>query len=280
MEKSKRPKDWWKYVIGIAGVLVPLIGVLLTHWKNNAGETQVVTVNIKPPTPTTTELPPPPSTDTNKPSGESIGKSTTDYESFSVNERYHPSGKMGDIGDITVNRGVNIDQFIYNVGGRGPHEWDYKYVHGAINNSAAQFAGVMYLDPPNNWGWDPCGGYDLRGFRRITWEARSIGGEVLIEFLVGGVKWEWNGTRMGKVNVSYPDSLPRTSLGTKSLTENWQFFEHTFSEQSLDYFKRVVGGFGWVINWGSNNILPNDEGTAPVQPRTLRIEIRNVRYER
>lgn len=200
--------------------------------------------------------------------------------SFSVDGHYAPSGKMGDTFDITILKYSEVVRFTYDAMGRGPHEWDYKYIGGEVNPQPAQFGGVMYLDPPNNWGWC-CGGFDLRGTRdAVKWEARSLNGPVNVEFVIGGVVWGWDDNNKERVTVPYPDSMPRNSLGVRSLTEVWQLFELDLSQLPEDHFKRVVAGFGWVIDWGSNGIQLNEAGTGPVQPETFEIEIRNVRYER
>ena len=74
--------------------------------------------------------------------------------------------------------------------------------------------------------------------------------------------------------------MPRESLGgTIKLTEKWQEFNHDLSNCEENYFKNVVGGFGWVIDWGSNRVYLNETRTGPKEPKTLIIEIRNIRFE-
>jgi hypothetical protein len=199
--------------------------------------------------------------------------------SFSVTAQCHPSGIMGDIDDVTFGRYATLDAFTYETKGRGPHEWDHTYVKGELNPRSARFAGVMYLSPPNNWGRE--GGFDLRGVRKaIKWEARSLAGDVNVEFVIGGVVWKWDHEKKTQVGVSCPDSMPRTSLGIRTLTSNWQPFDWDLSQLPEDAFKSVIGAFAWTIEWGSNGVDPNDAGTAAVRPKTFKIELRNVRYER
>lgn len=236
---------------------------------------------IDTPTPTTTL------TDIPTPDGR-IGKPPDNSEIFFVYPKYHPSGYMGDIGDITVAELPEAVRFIYEAKGRGApeephkgsHEWEYKYINGELNLNPAKFAGVMYLNPPNNFGVDPNGGFDLRSIRRvIKWEARSVEREVNVEFVIGGVTWIWDDESRERQDAPYPDSMPRLSLGIKTLTEDWQSFEFDLSGKPEDDFKRVVGGFAWVISWGSNGVQLNEEGT-PEPSKTFTIEIRNIRYER
>jgi hypothetical protein len=206
-----------------------------------------------------------------------LGRSPGNLEYFSIYPDYDPSGHMGDIGDIVnVSKGPEGVHFTYEVRGRGPQEWDWKYIDGELNPNPAKFAGVMYLC----CGWGESPGFDLRDFHRaITWEARSLSGEVNVEFIIGGVDWEWDNTNKVKVTPPCPDSLRRKPLGVYTLNETWQLFnvELTIPEEE---FVNVIGGFSWVITWGSAGIQPNDQGTAPSDPKTIEVEIRNIRYER
>ncbi len=215
--------------------------------------------------------------------GGGVNMSIRKHFSLSVSDMYHPSGKMGDIGDVGILRVPGEDQFNYEPMGRGPHEWEWKYINGEPNDRPAQFAGVMYLHPPNNWGTDPNGGRDLRHAAHvIKWEARSDREEVYVEFVIGGINWGWD-EQHKRVSARYPDSMPRTSVGTKRLTSTWQQFSVDLKERGLDkeeYFKKVIGGFGWVINWGPNGIVWDSKDERPSDIKKFEIEIRNIRYER
>lgn len=195
---------------------------------------------------------------------------------------YHPSGKMGDISDIEIERDVEVDRFTYETLGRGPHEWDWKCRDGKLNFEPARFGGVYYLDPPGNWGEKP--GFDLRGIRRVLkWEARSVTGTVIVEFIIGGIDWVWDKREeCRKVDPSWPDSMPRTVVGRATLTENWQPFTYDLTKMPEDNFKNLIGGFAWVIEWGTTGVKLDSTATPPrpVQPKTFIIEIRNIRYER
>jgi hypothetical protein len=204
--------------------------------------------------------------------------------SFPVMANYHPSGLMGDIGDLRPTaRMQDADQFTYEPLGRGAHEWDYKYVNGMLNEKPAQFAGVMYLYPRGNWGTDPQGGHDLRDVADVLrWEARSVMGEVNVEFVIGGITWVWDEPARERIAAPYPDSLPQTSLGTKKLTTSWQAFNVDLHERGrvADNFRRTVGGFGWVITWAANGVELAEGGLTPKEKKIFTIEIRNIRYER
>jgi hypothetical protein len=209
-----------------------------------------------------------------------VGKPTNDSISYYVYPNYDPSGYMGDIGDITVNKKSDRVEFTYETRGRSPHEWEYKYINQEINTDPAQFAGVMYVNPPNNWGTDPNGGYDLRKTRKkIKWEARSLSGVINIEFVIGGVVWKWDENEKKKVNAPYFDSMRRLSLGIKELSSDWQPFENDLSDIPEEEFSAVVGGFAWVISWGSNDVQLNDQRTLAAKSKSFVFEIRNIRYE-
>jgi hypothetical protein len=209
-----------------------------------------------------------------------MGRSPGSPESFSVYPDYDPSGYMGDIGDIVnVEKGPEGVRFTIEVGGQGPHEWEWKYVQGELNPDPAKFAGVMYLC----CGWGEKPGFDLRAFhRKIAWEARSLSGEVNVEFVIGGVDWIWDDGKRVKISPHCPDSLRQKRLGTYLLTGEWKSFEADLADIPEEEFVNVIGGFAWIITWGSNGIELNKTPTppAPEEPETFIIEIRNVRYER
>ena len=195
---------------------------------------------------------------------------------FDVNMYYTPSGAVGDIADVEIG-----DPFAYNPTGKGSHEWNFKYLDdGSLNPSPAKFGGVVWLSPPNEFGTVQNGGYDLRGFKKIQWEACSETGAV-VEFFIGGINWIWNSSGSGakKTPSPYPDSMPRLGLGIKTLTPKWQPFEADI-ERPEDDLKRVVGGFGWVANWANNQVVPNESGTAPLQSKRITFKLRNIHYKR
>ncbi|HEY1352327.1 MAG TPA: toll/interleukin-1 receptor domain-containing protein [Ktedonobacteraceae bacterium] len=209
------------------------------------------------------------------------GKPTGDVASFAVFPDYDPSGYVGDVNDITTARKQNVVHFTYISTGRGRHEWEYKYLDdGTLNPIPCQFAGVLYLDPPNNFGTDPQGGYDLRGRHIIKWQARSLNGPAYVDFVAGGAVWMWDEQTHARVGVPYPDSLPRIPLGTQELTGTWQTFQYDLSALSPDELRDVVAGFGLVIAWGSNGVQVNEAGTEAQQPETFIIEIQGIAYER
>jgi hypothetical protein len=207
------------------------------------------------------------------------GKAIGNVTSFSVDDNYSPSGKMGDIGDVSVDEQPGLVRFVYEAQGRGPHLWEWTYdSEGNANLEPAQSAGVMYLDTRGNWGTDPDGGFDLRGCHGvIKWEARSADGPVRVKFLLGGDKR--NLPTKDRAKFPYPNTIDQ-ALRTEDLSDQWREFTFNLSKVPEERFKRVVGGFGWEIAWSSNGIKLNSKRTAAENPKTFTIEIRNVRYEK
>ncbi len=132
-------------------------------------------------------------------------------------DQYFPT-VVGDIGDMgaseeTVNpgEGTKCVRFTYS---------------GAV--SAGQgFAVVPFVNPANNLGTDPNGGYNLTGARRVKFQARGlVGGEQFV-VLAGGVDGPYGD------NFKVLSSI--LTVGTA-----WQDFEIDLTGQELG---RVVDGF-------------------------------------
>jgi hypothetical protein len=258
--------------IGIPTIgIICIIGILLIPPIPQFSPTLTVlsTPTLSPspiPTPTPS-LTPTPTPCTGQPTNSSVP--------FAVFPNYDPSGYVGDTGDITVAKDPNLVRFTYITKGRGPYEWDYKYIDGKLNPNPSRIAGVLYLNPPDNWGTDSHCGFDLRGRHTLTWKAHSLSGSVNIEFVVGGVVWQWDTNTHTKVAVPYPDSLPHMGLGIKQLTSTWQTFTYDLSSLPANYLRAVVAGFGWVITWDSNG----GQFTGSGQPRTFVFEIQDIFYQ-
>jgi exo-beta-1,3-glucanase (GH17 family) len=150
-----------------------------------------------------------------------------------------PSGYMGDTGDISVNEawptnphsGSASIKVTYNPLGAGPNACNYK--------APCKWAGVYWLNPPNNWGTQANAGIDLSGYMRLTFWARSEVG-AHIEFGIGGV------------GGAHPDSLqPARSTGAIALTAQWQPYTINLANADLSY---LIGGFFWSTSWSENGI--------------------------
>ncbi|HEY6332654.1 MAG TPA: hypothetical protein VI756_25245 [Blastocatellia bacterium] len=203
-------------------------------------------------------------------------KRPVDSDSFSVDNNADPVGEMGDIDDVAINRQPALVRFDYTTSGRGPHEWDYKYIDGNLNPHSARFAGVMYMDPDSKFGTG-CGGYDLTGMHVVRWKARSLGHDAIVEFGAGGVKWMWQPGGV-KVDPPYPDSLPSMSFGVKRLTGKWKEFEFRLPNYPEAYFSRVINVFNWTLSWKANHVKIDKNGNGPSNPRTFKIELKDICY--
>jgi hypothetical protein len=247
------------------------IRVLTDSVTDSPGPTKEITIppsNTPSPifTPTVTTTP---SLEVNQKRNIRVCKPIDPSQPFSVINAYDPTGFIGDIGDITVTMAGDAIQFRYISNGLPEHEWDLKYINKVKNDQPAKFGGVLFQNPPNNSGTDPTGGYDIRQVKNaITWEARSLQGEVNVQFVIGGIDWIWNEEQKVRETPPYPDTLPRLSLGNHLLTSSWQTFSVNLAYNPDDYFGCVLGGFGWVIKWGTTH------------PETYEIEVRNIYYKK
>jgi len=139
-----------------------------------------------------------------------------------------PSGWMGDYGDLRIEDGNTIDP----ADGKTSIKWTYS---GAAKQGA-NWAGCFWQNPANNWG-DKLGGYDLTGYKRLTfWAKGQKGGESIAEFKVGGITGEHGDT----------DSQ---SIGPVELTKEWKKYTIDLADKNLS---KIVGGFAWSASRDNN----------------------------
>jgi len=146
----------------------------------------------------------------------------------SPDNRYIPSGWMGDYGDLSMDEKYMSD----------PHAGStcIKFVYTAKKTQKQGWAGIYWQNPANNWG-SKKGGFDLTGLNKITfWAKGEKGGEIIDKFNVGGIK----GT--------YPDTT-EVSIGPIELTSTWQQYTINLTGKDLSY---INGALAWVVNADSN----------------------------
>ena len=131
---------------------------------------------------------------------------------------FAPSGWMGDYGDLKINDAETENP----ADGRTCTKWTYSD-KGA---QGANWAGVFYQQPPNNWGDKP-GGYDLTGFKRLTFWAKAADTAHIAEFKVGGITGE------------HGDSDSQ-SIGPIELTKDWKKYTIDLADKNLQH---IIGGF-------------------------------------
>ena len=142
--------------------------------------------------------------------------------------RYIPSGWMGDYGELKLDD-ANRDKPTH---GNTSIRWTYD----AKSRQGAGWTGVFWQHPANNWGNKP-GGYDLSGYKRLTFWARGAkGGEVINEFKVGGITGEFSDT-------------DAAAVGPVTLTAEWKKYTIDLSGKDLS---KIIGGFCWAASRDSN----------------------------
>lgn len=164
-----------------------------------------------------------------------VGQASEEFNAFGVymdrgsrQNHYAPSGWMGDFGDIKFTQ--NHKDSAYS--GKSC----IRIIYSAQGKQGANWAGMYWQWPPNNWG-EKSGGYDLSGAKKISFWARGDkGGEQITEFKIGGL----TGT--------YSDS-DSNSIGPIELTADWAQYEIDLSDLDLSY---ISGGFAWVTNAMAN----------------------------
>src|ERR1039457_493251 len=140
-----------------------------------------------------------------------------------------PAGWMGDYGDLKINDAYTAD--IPKDGGRTAIEWTYS----AKVSQGANWTGVYWQAPANNWG-EKAGGYDLSGYKRLTFWAKSDRPIKIAEFKVGGLTGEHADT----------DSV---NIGPVDVTQTWAKYTIDLAEKNLSH---IVGGFAWSASRDDN----------------------------
>ena len=100
----------------------------------------------------------------------------------------------------------------------------------------AQWAGVYWLNPANNWGRRK-GGYNLSGAKKLTFWARGEkGGEQIQEFTIGGIEGD------------YPDS-DKIIIGPVILSHEWKQYTMDLTGRDVSF---ISGGFAWTTEAAVN----------------------------
>ena len=155
---------------------------------------------------------------------------------------FAPSGWMGDYGDIKIDDGWKDNP--------ADGLTCIKVSYSAHGTQGANWAGVYWQHPANNWGDKP-GGFDLSNMKKLSFWARGDkGGEKIAEFKVGGITGE------------HGDS-DSASIGPVVLTKDWKKYTIDLSDKNLSH---VVGGFCWSANRDDN-------------PHGFTIYLDEIRYE-
>jgi hypothetical protein len=93
------------------------------------------------------------------------------------------------------------------------------------------FGGIVWQDPPNDWG-EIAGGRDLSGAKKLTFWARGESGGEKVEFKFGVLP----------ADKKFHDSA--SGAMTVELTKDWKQYEFDLSGKDLS---RIKTGFCWVV---------------------------------
>ena len=97
--------------------------------------------------------------------------------------------------------------------------------------SPGEWGGIIWQDPPNDWGDKP-GGHDLSGAKALTFWARGETGGEKVKFVVGVIKPEkpYYDTAAAELEVA--------------LTREWAQYSIDLTGKDLS---RIKTGFGWTL---------------------------------
>ncbi|MBN1899321.1 MAG: hypothetical protein JW827_11135 [Spirochaetes bacterium] len=132
------------------------------------------------------------------------------------------SGYMGDVADMNV---VKVkDPYSFKISLKVLYKPTYRQGHQG-------WCGLSWQYPPNNWGDNSKGGYDLSEAKYLFFYARGSKGNELVEFKIGGIKGAYGDT-------------DEASTGVVPLSKKWKLFKIDLKKKNL---KNIVGGFCVLI---------------------------------
>jgi len=139
----------------------------------------------------------------------------------STNNHYAPSGWMGNTGSIQADDGCRNHPH----GGATCLRFAY--------SAPAQWGGVVWQDPVNDWGDQP-GGWNLTGAKRLSFWARGDKGGEIVSFKFG---------ILGP-DKKYSDSATGESTDLK-LTRDWTIYTIDLTGKDLS---RIKTAFVWTLS--------------------------------
>ncbi|MDD2680161.1 MAG: hypothetical protein PHO03_05145 [Candidatus Omnitrophica bacterium] len=146
----------------------------------------------------------------------------------SAKNHFIPSGWMGDYGDLKYDGASKEDPYL--------GDTCIKIVYSGRAAQGAQWAGMQWQNPANNWG-SVDAGFDLSKASKLTFWARGAkGGERIEEFKIGGIMGEF----------SDADSAV---VGPVILDKEWKQYTVDLKGKDMSY---IIGGFCWSANVDNN----------------------------
>ena len=146
----------------------------------------------------------------------------------SVRNHFIPAGWMGDHGDIKYEGASKEDPYL--------GESCIKITYSGKRAQGAEWAGIYWENPANNWG-SVDAGFDLSKATSLTFWARGEkGGERIEEFKTGGLMGEFSDSDSGVV-------------GPVILNKEWTKYTIDLKGKDMSY---IYGGFCFSTNVDNN----------------------------
>jgi hypothetical protein len=146
----------------------------------------------------------------------------------SPSNHYIPSGWMGDYGDIKIDDRDTKDP--------ADGKTDIKISYSGKVTQGANWAGIYWQNPANNWGTKD-GGYNLTKYTKLTFWARGTTGKEKIQTV-----------KVGGITGDFSDSDAREMDGALELTTEWK--KYTVDLKGSD-LKKIIGGF--CLSWSHDD---------------------------
>lgn len=138
-------------------------------------------------------------------------------DSASRLNHYIPSGWMGSFKSLKISNSTT---------GQHSGKTCIKIDYDVTKDPETSWAGIYWQNPVNNWG-DKRGGYDLTGYKKLTFWAKGTG--EIGEIGMGGIT--------GQLQDGDSD---RATLDRIVLTKDWK--QYTIDLKGLD-LSHIIGGF-------------------------------------
>ena len=155
-----------------------------------------------------------------------------------------PSGWMGSFSGIKFNDAWKEDC----LDGMSCIKIDYN----PKNTIGAMWHGIYWQHVANNWG-NKAGGFDMKGYKRVTfWAKAGEDNTTINEFKIGGITGEFSDS----------DSA---SIGPITLTKDWKKYEIKLDGLDL---QKIIGGFCYAT---ADDVIPE---------KGMTLFLDEVRYEK
>jgi hypothetical protein len=160
-----------------------------------------------------------------------LGQDAAQTRGVDVCSLFSPSGFMGD--------GEYAGKYVTFSGAdrTAPHSLptSVKVTYTIAPNSPNRWAGMYWLNEPDNWGDRPGTNYSGRRLSSVSFWARGETGTEVVEFKAGGIN---------NPKKKYHDSFSAT-IGRVTLSREWRRYVIDIKGADLT---SVIGAFCWVVS--------------------------------